>query len=143
MKKYTFKVYPADRGMEAYRVIEMTGEKTLDDLCEFILESFDFIHEHLYEFCMDNKMYSEYSYKYDPEDDGPSTDIKIEKLDLAKGQNFSLHYDYGDDWMFTIHVQQIEESKTAVANRLIKSKGTVEQYPSWDDLEESDGDDEI
>lgn len=47
------------------------------------------------------------SYKYDPENDGPLTDIKIEKLDLAKGQNFSFHYDYGDDWMFTIHVQKI------------------------------------
>jgi len=78
---------------------------------------------------MDNKMYSEYSYEYEPEDDGQSTDIKIEKLDLAKGQNFSLHYDYGDDWMFTIHVQKIEEGKTAGANRLTKSKGTVEQYP--------------
>jgi len=131
MKKYTFKVYPAGRGREVYRVIEMTGEKALNDLCEFILESFDF--EHLYEFCMDNKMYNEYSYEYEPEDDGLSTDIKAEKLDLAKGQNFSLHYDYGDDWMFTIHVQKIEESKIAGANRLIKSKGTIEQYPSLDD----------
>ncbi len=45
MKKYTFKVYLAGRGREVYRIIEMTGEKTLDDLCEFILESFDFIHD--------------------------------------------------------------------------------------------------
>ncbi len=74
---------------------------------------------------MDNKMYSEYSYKYEPEDDGQSTDINIEKLDLAKGQNFSLHYDYGDDWMFTIYVQKIEKGKTTGTNRLIKSKGIV------------------
>lgn len=33
--------------------------------------------------------------------------IKIYRPDLAKGQNFSLHYDFGDDWMFTIHVQEI------------------------------------
>ncbi len=37
--------------------------------------------------------------------------------------------------MFTIHVQKIEEGKTAGANRLTKSKGAVEQYPSWGDWE--------
>ncbi len=67
-------------------------KKTLDDLCEFILESFDLIHEHLYGLCMDNKMYSEYSYEYEPEDDDPSTDIKIEKLALVKGQDFPPFY---------------------------------------------------
>jgi hypothetical protein len=73
MRKYTFKIYPAGRSREAYRVIEISGEKTLDNLCEFILETFDFIHEHLYEFCMDNRMYSEYSYEYEPENGRPST----------------------------------------------------------------------
>jgi hypothetical protein len=138
MRKYTFKIYPAGRSREAYRVIEISGGKTLDDLCEFILETFDFIHEHLYEFCMDNRMYSEYSYECDPQDDGPSTDIKIDKLELEKGQKFSLHYDYGDDWMFTINVQKIEETDGTVKSALIRSKGEVEQYPSWDDWDEDD-----
>jgi hypothetical protein len=138
MRKYTFKIYPAGRSREAYRVIEISGEKTLDDLCEFILETFDFIHEHLYEFCMDNRMYSEYSYEYDPQDGGSSTDIKIDKLELEKGQKFSLHYDYGDDWMFTINVQKIEETDGMVKSTLIRSKGDVEQYPSWDDWDEDD-----
>jgi hypothetical protein len=138
MRKYTFKIYPAGRSREAYRVIEISGGKTLDDLCEFILETFDFIHEHLYEFCMDNRMYSEYSYEYDPQDDGPSTDIKIDKLELEKGQKFSLHYDYGDDWMFTINVQKIEEADGPVKSILIRAKGEVEQYPSCDDWDEED-----
>lgn len=141
-KKYTFKVYPAGRGREVYRVIEMSGTETLDTLCEFILETFNFIHEHLYEFCMDNKRYSEDNYVYDPEDDEPSTDIKIDKISLNKGQNFSLHYDFGDDWMFTIHVQKIENSDTTVTPALLKSKGSVEQYPSWDEWEEEDFDED-
>ena len=49
--RYTLKIYPAGRGREIYRTIEISGKDTLDRLCEFILESFDFIHEHLYEFC--------------------------------------------------------------------------------------------
>jgi hypothetical protein len=40
----------------------------------------------------------------------PSTNIEIDRLELEKGQKFSLHYDYGDGWMFTINVQKIEET---------------------------------
>lgn len=133
MAKYTFKVYPAGHSRTIYRTMEISGKETLDGLCEFILESFDFIHEHLYEFCMDNKMYSEDNYQYDPEDDGSSTDIVIDRIGLVKGQNFSLHYDYGDDWMFTIHVQKIEDETEKVHTKLIKSVGYIEQYSNWDE----------
>ena len=136
MAKYTFKVYPAGQGRTTYRTMEISGKETLERLCEFILESFDFIHEHLYEFCMNNRMYSEDNYQYDPEDGGPSTDIVIDKIGLVKGQNFSLHYDYGDDWMFTIHVQKIEEETKMTSPKLIKSAGHVEQYPDCDDEED-------
>ena len=136
MSRYTFKVYPAGQGRTVYRTIEISGKETLDRLCEFIMVSFDFIHEHLYEFCMDNRMYSKYCYQCDPEGDAPSTDIAIDRIGLVKGQNFSLHYDYGDDWMFTIHVQKIEEEKAKKLPVLLKSVGHVEQYPDWDDEDE-------
>ena len=131
--KYIFKVYPAGQGRTTYRTIEISGKETLDRLCEFILESFDFIHENLYEFCMDNRMYSEDNYQYDPEEGEPSTDIEIDKIGLAKGQNFSLHYDYGDDWMFMIHVQKIEDETKKTPPKLVKSVGHVEQYPNWEE----------
>jgi hypothetical protein len=138
--RYTLKIYPAGRSREIYRIIVISGKDTLDDLCEFILESFNFIHEHLYEFCMDNRMYSEDSYQYDPEDDDPSTDVIIDKIGLVKGQNFSLHYDYGDDWMFTIHVQKVEDEAHRAKPELIKSVGFLEQYPDYD---EWDGEDDF
>ena len=142
MERYTLKVYPAGLGRSVYRTIEISGKETLDRLCEFIIASFDFIHEHLYEFCMDNRMYSKDSYEYEPELGGRSTNIAIDKIGLVKGQNFSLHYDYGDDWMFTIHVQKIEEESRKTAPKLIKSVGQVDQYPNWvwdedDDEEEN------
>ena len=138
MRRYTLKVYPQGLGREVYRTIEISGTETLDRLCEFILESYDFIHEHLYEFCMDNRMYSEYSYRCDAEGDEPSTDIVIDEIGLVKGQNFSLHYDYGDDWMFTIHVQKIEDERIMKSPSLLKSVGSVEQYPDWDDWEDDE-----
>ena len=139
MNRYTFKGYPAGWGSEAYRTFEMSGKETLDKLCEYILEVFDFYHEHLYEFCMDNKMYSDSSYQYQPEYGEPSTNIAIDKLGLVKGQIFSLHYDFGDDWMFRIRVQKIEEVTKKERPKLLKSKGKVEQYPDWDEEDGEDG----
>lgn len=133
--QYTLKVYPAGRGTSVYRVIEISGKDTLQKLCKTILTAFDFIDEHLYEFCMDNKMYSEHSYQSDPEGRQPSVKVKIDKLGLIKGQKFSLHYDFGDDWMFTINVQKITEVPENFKPRVVKEKGHVEQYPDWDDEE--------
>lgn len=132
-KKYTLKVYPAGLGKEVYRVIEISGEHSLDDLCRVILTAFDFVDEHLYEFCMDNKMYSDYSYQSDPKEDEPSTRVKLDKMGLRVKQKFSLHYDFGDDWMFTITVQSIVATEDKVGPQIIKGKGSVEQYPGWDE----------
>ena len=129
-KQYSIKVYPAGMGREVYRNIEICGDETLDRLCQIILEAFDFDDEHLYEFCMDNCMYSENSYQSDPEEeDDASTDIALDKLKLNKGQKFSLHYDFGDDWMFTITVHKINEVEESFEPRIVKSKGQIQQYP--------------
>ena len=136
MNKYRLKVYPKGRGREIYRVIEIGGNASLDNLCGAILEAYDFTDEHLYEFCMDNRMYDEYNYQSDPEYKGqPSTKAKIDGLELEEGQVFSLHYDFGDDWMFAINVQKIEEIKVNFVPIVVKSKGVIEQYPDWDDDE--------
>ena len=138
MSRYTLKVYPAGQGRTTYRTMEISGKDTLDRLCEFSLESYKFIHEDRYEFYMDSRMYSEFSYRYDAEDGSPSTDIAIDEIGLVKGQNFSLHYDYGDDWMFTIHVQKIAEEPRKKPPVLLKSVGSVEQYPDWDEWDDED-----
>lgn len=75
--QYTLKLYPAGLGRSVYRTMTICGTDTLDQLCMAILSAFDFTAEHLYEFCMDNKMYSEDCYRFNPmevdmfdEDDG-------------------------------------------------------------------------
>lgn len=74
-------------------------------------------------------MYSDYSYQSQAEGGQPSTRIAINKLGLKEKQKFSLHYDFGDDWMFTINVQKIVDEKNYQKPKLIKSKGNIEQYP--------------
>lgn len=130
---YTLKVYPQGCGTSVYRVLKISGNKTLDELCQVILDSFNFTDEHLYEFCMDNKMYSRNSYQSDPEGRQPSTKIKIGQIGLREKQKFSLHYDFGDDWMFTINVQNIQEDTGAAEPYIVKGKGSIEQYQDWDD----------
>ncbi|MBP3817301.1 MAG: hypothetical protein J6H31_03285 [Butyrivibrio sp.] len=59
-------------------------------------------------------------------------------FECLQGQNFTLHYDYGDDWLFIIHTQSVDVADTEEAPRLLKSKGSVEQYPDYDDWDDDD-----
>lgn len=137
-RRYTMKIYPQGNAREAYRVIEISGAESLDKLCEVILSAFEFEDEHLYEFCMDCRMYSYDSYQSDPEAGESSTRIKVEKLGLVEKQKFALHYDFGDDWMFIINVQKIVSEAEYKKPLVLKAKGTIEQYPMWGDEEDWD-----
>ena len=134
-KQYLIKVYPIGLGREVYRNIEISGEDTLDRLCQIILESFDFTDEHLYEFCMDNRMYQEYNYQSDPEEDEPSTKIILDELRLVEKQKFSLHYDFGDDCWICDHSKKISKVAEKIEACITKSKGYIQQYPVWDENE--------
>ena len=133
--KYTLKIYPKGMGKAVYRVIEICGEETLDDLCDEILLAYDFCNEHLYEFCMNNKLYSKENYRAYAEGNRPSTDIEIDKLGLKEKESFLFHYDFGDDWVFVVKVEKIMSIPEYVEPQVLKSKGSIEQYPSWDDDE--------
>ena len=84
---------------------------------------------------MDNRMYSEYAYQSDSKGDEPSADITLDEVGLCKERKFALHYDFGDDWMFTITVSKISEVQGDFKLRIIKSKGCIQQYPDWDEDE--------
>ena len=123
------------RGRDVYRNIEIGGNSTLNQLSGVILESFDFIDEQLDGFCMDNHIYSEDAYQSDPEGEEPSADVILDEVRLCKGQKFTLHYDFGDDWMFTITVSKIVEVQKDFSPRIVKAKGSIQQYPDWDEDE--------
>lgn len=143
MQQFTFKVYPNGRGRDVYRIIRISGSDTLDQLCSAILTSFDFTHDHLYELCMDNKPYSEHSYQCEPDGSGkPLTTEKIERLGLKNKQKFLFHYDFGDEWMFTISVQKIEFTVEYAKPQCLKEKGTIGQYPDPEADFEEEYDDE-
>lgn len=127
-KQYLLKVYPARKSRVAWRKIEICGNDTLSDLCTIILDAFNFDHDHLYEFCMDNRPYSNNAYTIDREAGYPEINIVIDTMELYEKQKFSLHYDFGDDWMFTIDVVKIVSVENYFKPHVISSKGKVKQY---------------
>ncbi|MCD8217928.1 MAG: plasmid pRiA4b ORF-3 family protein [Clostridiales bacterium] len=134
MKLYTLKVYPKGHGRDVYRIIHILGKESLDRLCQVILDAFSFTDEHLYEFCLDNKIYDDNNYQSDPEyEDQPTTREKIDSLNLRKGQKFWLHYDFGDDWVFVIGIQKIEDTTENLMPHISNEKGFLQQYPDLDD----------
>lgn len=124
MKQYTLKVYPKGQARTAYRVIEISGDDTLDRLCDVILYAFDFDRDHLYEFSMSGRLYSDDNFSNTQDYEGqPSTDIKLDQLGLQKGQNFIFHYDFGDDWVFQIHVQKMQDEKARTIAHVTEREG--------------------
>ncbi|MBQ7487411.1 MAG: hypothetical protein IJT77_07960 [Clostridia bacterium] len=134
IQKLTLKVYPEGWGRTAYRVIEVGDQMTLEKLCSTILDAFDFDHDHLYAFHMDNNVNSRMSeYSFNGWGARESrVNVKLSKFGLVKGQKFVLHYDFGDDWLFRIGVQKVEEAEK-VNTKIIKSVGEVDQYPEYDE----------
>ena len=136
MATYTLRVYPKGMSRKASCVLECPGAMTLNDLAHSILYGFDFDSDHLYEFSMTGRLNDSFNYQVMPEDEyEPSCDVELDELGLSKGQNFWFHYDFGDDWVFVVHVNKVE-GRDGGSARLISRKGSVEQYRSWDDEDE-------
>ena len=73
-----------------------------------------------------------YLFNYEDSKNSP-TNIALNRLNLEQGQIFSLHYNFGDDWMFTIRVAAIKIVKEYHELVLTKSRGHVAQYPNYEE----------
>lgn len=123
-------------GNKVERVLEVPGILTLEDLCISILKSVDFDYDHLYEFSIRGRRY-----EGQPYGGGKEIRTKLYSLKLKKGETFELWYDFGDDWIFSIRVEDVL-NETGDGVRVLSRKGRVEQYPDYDESgEEADFDD--
>lgn len=118
-----------------YRVIEIGGNDSFDDLHDAIQEAFDFDDDHLYVFFMDNRRWSseEESCFWSPhyQDIGIFADEKlIGQVGLIEGRKFMYLFDFGDEWIFEITVERIlTDKKEPEEVSLILSKGEApKQY---------------
>jgi hypothetical protein len=126
---YTFYVRLKGKSPKTYRLLQIDGLNTLADLCNLILEAFDFDHEHLYCFKIDNGMFIEnYFHPAFAQEAGElSADETIESL-IEEDTAILLHYDFGDDWYFEISPVSIEEASQQAEPKILESHGKLKQY---------------
>ena len=142
-------------GKGCYRHIRIDADNTLSQLCEAILDAFEFDNDHLHAFFMDNRVWSRNLYACywsDPDEEemdgnvNPSTyEVTLRSLKLSEGQKFLYLFDFGDEWRFSCRVLKVLDEQTKDA-QVVRSVGEPpEQYPSWDedeDEEDGEGDEE-
>ncbi|MCR4644510.1 MAG: plasmid pRiA4b ORF-3 family protein [Oscillospiraceae bacterium] len=123
-------------GTGCYRHLRVSGNETLHDLADDILWAFDFEHDHLYSFFMDDKWWSDDNAYHSPHGEEPpyADEIKLSHLRLEKGQKFKFIFDYGDEWRFQCKVLQVLDEETS-DTEIVRCKGNApEQYPNYDEV---------
>jgi len=140
-KIYTFKV-SADT--KTFRIIEIKGGKTLYDLANFIIKSFDFDMDHafgFYDYVKDTYSSNEiYELFADMEDCEPSAKAQgVKKTQIYSvfepKKKMAFLFDYGDEWIFLVECTAISEpiEKTRYPRVIEKAGKSPEQYPDYDE----------
>jgi hypothetical protein len=104
---YAFKVNL--KGARVSRTIELRSEQTLDDLHFAIQNAFCWDSDHLYTFYMSGEEDDRYAFACPYEDDRPpwTDEAIIGELGLVKGHRFAYLFDYGDNHVFTVKIEDI------------------------------------
>ena len=133
-----------------YRMIEITGNCTFDDLHEAIFNAFDRYDHHLYSFFITKSNTQNMAFIMDsPEITHPqntedllgfgekkesTSETKIDRVGLVEKDVFHYLFDFGDDWWHRIRVNKItnnQEKNRSV--KLIKAVGAAPpQYPDYE-----------
>ena len=133
MYNYTFKIYPKGFGRQVYRIIQMAGNQSLEDLLVTFLDSMKFDFTHLYRFEVDGFSY-ERSEEYMDVFSELGSETTLDSLVLEENEVFEAVYDFGDNWQFIFKVQkmeQIEAEQDYCQTKVLKEKGYIEQYPEY------------
>jgi len=131
-KSYIFKVATGYR-KGIWRKIQISTGATLDELSSEILCAFAFDQDHLYAFYMDEKgRKRNVPVYYSPQcDDTPRADsVFLDQLDLTPGSKFLYLYDFGDEWHFTVTLEQEVEEVTSEPYVIAVRGEAPEQYSS-------------
>ncbi len=94
-----------------------------------------------YSFFPDGRYRSKIAYHHPEGGMSPYADeITIGELYLREGQRMLYLFDYGDEWLFNILLEKIDEGKESNGSpEIIESEGEApEQYPDYEDEEYED-----
>jgi hypothetical protein len=114
-----------------YRVLEIRGDQTLDQLHHAIFKAFDRWDAHQYEFQFGKRPFDPKGPTYGiahgqqgKKQTGDARTTKLDDLDLKAERVFGYWFDFGDDWFHQVEVERIEQAiPTVTYPRVIKRVG--------------------
>jgi hypothetical protein len=127
-----------------YRLLEIRSNKSLHDLAELIIKSFDFDFDHAFGFYNNIKNHYKSDEIYELFSDLPNCDphahakgvVDIEVGDVFEENKKMLFlFDYGDEWLFLVECKKYSApTPKARYPRIIEKVGkSPEQYPDYDE----------
>jgi hypothetical protein len=145
---FVFKVALSDR-KSIWRRIAVRAGQTLDDLHEAIFDAFDRYDEHLYSFYfpkpgtkgrarLRNAIEVACPFSCDDPFDAPQQNAAkttLNRLGLKRGQVFLYLFDFGDNWLHDVTVEEMDvPADEGEYPRILESRG--ESPPQYPDLDE-------
>ncbi len=125
---HVFKVAWADNP-EIWRRLTVPTQATWEELAQAILTAFQFDDGHLYEFRYPSH-FGGYQQIFHPflEEAQNADEIRIGDLGLTQGCQLVFLYDYGDTWLFTLLLEQIEDKNIKQIQTLAQQGDAPKQY---------------
>lgn len=120
----------------AWRRLAIDSSATLDELAHAILNSVEFDDDHLYEFIYQGRYGKTVRVLHPEMDEDPCTaEIQVGSLPLDVGQEMEFHFDFGDDWRFSVILEEIDEKSGLQAKpKVLETHGAAPiQYRSFDE----------
>jgi hypothetical protein len=89
---------------EVWRIIEVRGDQTLDDLHLAIQQAFGWDNDHMYSFFLSGKRWDAATEYADPraEDGRPADQVIVAALGLSPRKRFLYLFDYGDELLHDV-----------------------------------------
>ncbi|MEO0406847.1 MAG: plasmid pRiA4b ORF-3 family protein [Cyanobacteria bacterium P01_A01_bin.135] len=131
---YIFKVHLKS----AWRRLSISSEQTLHKFGALIRRSVDFDSDHLDMFVYRDIAGRQIQLIHPWCDDGMENDtstVVIGDLPLQPGDSMTYVFDFGDNWQFTVLLEEIQPGKPKRnATKILEAHGEApEQYPDWDE----------
>lgn len=108
---------------QIWRRIAIPATLTLDDLCGAILDAYEFDRVHLYEFIYRSRFGLDERIQNPEYAEGLNTsDVRVGDLPLPVGESMTFHYDFLDDWLFTVLLERIDPPDAAAIQPVLLEK---------------------
>jgi hypothetical protein len=123
----TFKV---SLGQSVWRRIVVPAASSFEDLAEFILDTFEFDDEHLYQFRYQDE-YASLRMLADPRCsdvyDDCADEVTLGEAGLLPGQLVEFRYDFGDNWRFKVLLEKRDASEGGGKPEVLAEHGKAPQ----------------